>query len=339
MAEQNTNIDYELVTKYLSGEADQKESEQVELWIKASETNAKSYEQLKKLWKETGRIFPNEPSDVNVDKAWNKFHNRINNEKLTSKTLVPQKERSLFYYLTRVAAILIVGIIIYSMYDNIRERSSNIQLSTSDETVTDTLSDGSIISLNSKSNIKYPRNFKSDTRTVQLSGEAYFSVTPDPNKPFIVNTSEASIQVVGTSFYVRNYDSLSTIEIGVEKGEVIFNAIRTDSTFNLMAGESIIFNKMTKQIEAKEDFDPNELFWKTNTLIFQNTQLSEVFNTLENKYGIRIEVTNRHILNCRLTAKFSREEIDQIMEIINTNFNFNSEHTDDQFVIYGEGCH
>ncbi len=373
MADKNSKVDYELITKYLAGEASAEESYVVTLWLDSSPTNQQKFERLKLLWEQTGNIIPKKSADldsvvksrrlnpsapgegpamgsskkpeltttpeVDVEQAWKKFQNRVNTQSVAAegKPHFQAKSRNIYYYLSRAAAVIILGVSAYLLYESTKSKSIlETRLATTNETTTDTLPDGSMVALNNFSELRFPEEFKTDERSVSLKGEAYFEVTSNPEKPFLVKVEGADIQVLGTEFTVRAYDSLDVIYVGVKEGSVSVST--ADSEVILRTGESITIDKRTRRIDPVTAFNTNNLYWKSQTLIFQNEKLETVFETLENYYNIIISPENPSILDCRLTAKFYGEDIDQIFEIINTNFNLSSNRTNDQFIVSGHGC-
>lgn len=339
MADKNSKVDYELITKYLAGEASAEESYVVTLWLETSATNQQKFERLKRLWEQTGNIIPQQPASVDVEQAWKKFQDRVNTQSQATegKPHFQSKSRNLYYYISRAAAVIILGVSAYLLYESTKgDTSLETRMATTNQTATDTLPDGSLVALNNFSELKFPEQFENDERPVSLKGEAYFEVTPNPEKPFRVKVEGAIVQVLGTEFTVRAYDSLDVIYVGVKEGSVSVST--ADSEVVLKAGESITIDKKNQQMNPVTDFDANNLYWKSQTLIFQNEKLETVFETLETYYNIDISPENRSILDCRLTAKFYGEDIDQIFEIINTNFNLSSKKVNDQFIISGIGC-
>src|SRR5690606_7580202 len=87
-----------------------------------------------------------------------------------------------------------------------------------------TLSDGTKVYLNAQSKIILPNVFSADSREVKLEGEAYFDVAKNPNKPFVIRTKGAVVQVLGTSFVVRNYEGDHSVQTVVEEGIVSFRS-------------------------------------------------------------------------------------------------------------------
>ena len=100
----------------------------------------------------------------------------------------------------------------------------------------DTLSDGSVITLNKRSSITYPSKFKGNTRAIALKGEAFFNVAPDKKKPFIISVNDVQVTVVGTSFNIKSENG--NTEVVVETG--IVRVTRSGKTVELNAGEKVV---------------------------------------------------------------------------------------------------
>lgn len=337
MAEQNANIDYELITKYLAGEANADEKAEVMQWRKASERNTRAFSEMETLWQQAGTITPHEKAKVDVDQGWQKLRARIKDgDKPIENYGSGAKTRRLYYYFSRMAAVLIVGFGFYWLYEQFSQPSENVVIATANQVLNDTLPDGSTVALNANSQLSYTKEFGDQQRNVSLKGEGFFNVEHDAQKPFIVEANGATVTVLGTSFYVRAYDSLAQITIGVKDGTVRVTALQIEQI--LKAGESVTIDNASKKMKAIEPFDPNALFWESETLIFQNEKLETVFETLETYYDLEIIVENIEVLDCRLTAKFYGEDINQILEIISTNFNLLSIQEDNRYIISGSGC-
>ena len=127
------------------------------------------------------------------------------------------------------------------------------------------LEDGTKVYLNSSSTLKYPTSFTGDSRQVVLEGEAYFEVTHDPDKPFIVKTSDMNIVVRGTSFNVNAYSDYKTTRTTLVNGKIEVEC--SGNTHIVLPGQQIVFEKETKSIKI-EDVD-TELYasWKNGDKI------------------------------------------------------------------------
>ena len=193
--------------------------------------------------------------------------------------------------------------------------------------LTDTISDGTIIHLNKNSELIYPSDFKDNKRKVILKGEAFFDVKPDKEKPFIIETEIGYIEVLGTSFNVKANPEDEQIIVYVKSGKVklySINEIGDSSYIFLTAGEKGFISKKTgiaqkdTLIKSKEQI--NEIFWLNKKLIFDDTKLINVVKVLEKKYQVRIEIADNKLFDEIINTSFEDESIDQILEIISLTF-------------------
>ncbi len=182
------------------------------------------------------------------------------------------------------------------------------------------LPDGSVIYLNSDSKIEYSiEGNKSGTREVFLTGEAWFDVAKDKKKPFVVHTPVYDVNVTGTRFDVKAYDSDDEITTTLEEGQVIINSnnkFRLTKDVILKPGEQVVLNKNSRELTIKEVNTKWFTSWKDNKLIFVNMELKDLVVLLERKYGVDIEVKNKSILDLHFDGTIKNESILEILEII-----------------------
>lgn len=336
MKEEGSNNIYSLIGKYLTDQANTAEKVQVENWIHLSELNRREFEQMQEIWKRTGTLPQKQLLNVDVDHAWEKLQQKIQKDEASIRSLKKENSKpSAFFYISRVAAIILLFFAAYLLFQ-LTNSVKEIHLVASENVLFDTLSDHSIIALKKNSQLSFPEKFEGDKRLVQLNGEAFFDVQPNPQKAFIVKVNGAEIRVLGTSFLVQALDSLDYVKVSVKEGRVKV-ASEIDSIV-LSAGQSIRLNKISKKLEEVKAYQSSEIYWMTNTLLFQDQRLADVFGSLEKHFEIRIEAKNEKILNCRLTAKFEDESIDRIFEIIAASFELNIEKENNKYILSGEGC-
>lgn len=342
MEDDEKHIDYILIGKYLSGNASRKEIHLVETWSNSSKENQAEYKRLRQLWEESDTLISTSPAPVNTKNAWNKLQQRIaedeNQELPDHKKSHATKTRNLFYYIQRVAAVLLLGVVIYSMYTLFQGPPEQLEV-LSENTIKETsLPDRTKITLNEQSTISYPERFTSDKREVSLKGEAFFEVKPIKKKPFIIYAHNAVVRVLGTSFNVRAIEHEPEIIVTVAEGKVRLSDEDDIAYLILEKDEKGIFNRKTEHIEKYELTDGSDAFWKTKTLMFRETDLSTVFETLENVFDAEIEITDNEILSCRLTGKFQDMAVEDILEKIALNFNLTIIRNNNTFEISGNGC-
>jgi hypothetical protein len=154
-----------------------------------------------------------------------------------------------------------------------------------------TLADGTRIWLNSGSQLSYPSRFKADSREVYLSGEAFFDVKANPDRPFYVITRDIRIKVLGTSFNVCSYLEDNTVQTVLLKGKVTAGKNKMlAGTIDLIPGERLTYDKNNSNL-SKDQVDV-QLYssWVNGYLVFKNVPINEVFTKLERFYNQPISV-------------------------------------------------
>ncbi len=213
------------------------------------------------------------------------------------------------------------------------------------------LPDGSMVTLNSGSRLKYENGLGKGSRTVYLTGEAYFDIKKDEKRPFYVNTSGIKIKVLGTSFNVKAYPEEKTVETTLITGkvEIFKSGEKTGQTpmAVLVPGQKAVFDKaMGKQVaeareEAKEEsqklpasiqvekvvYPELTTGWKDNQLVFDNERFEELIIKIERWYDVEVELDNTELKNARFSGKFDKETIEQAMKALTlvTSFHYEIE--------------
>ena len=181
-----------------------------------------------------------------------------------------------------------------------------------------TLLDGTRITLNAGSKLSYPTKFGKKKREVQLEGEAYFEVSHNPQKPFVVKSGELITTVFGTKFNIKAYPEENNIKVALVNGKVkVTNSgnVKQKEVF-LKPQQQVVYNKNSK-IEKVVKFDTRKTIgWRNNVLVFENENLKDVFTILERTFGIKIEIKNELLKNKRISANFENESFWGIIEVI-----------------------
>jgi transmembrane sensor len=204
--------------------------------------------------------------------------------------------------------------------------------------LTDTLSDGSIITLNRNSGLSIANGFNRKERRMALRGEAYFEVAPDKTRPFVVAVNDLEIKVVGTAFNVDNASIPGKVLIAVTHGKVLVST--GGQSLYLSAGEQAEYNQQThllSRIETQQN--PNTLAYKNKVFQFNATPLREVVRQLNSAYGTKISLQNQTLEACPLTARYNNLGINRVLELIADSFSFKLEkNPDGTYVLSGAGC-
>jgi len=274
--------DWNLLAKSLAGETNEKETRAIIDWLKQSPENRALYKQIKSDWK----MMDSMNKQFNVDNAWNKLHSRIiaNESPLMKTDNFVMRERPHRFLLTPVriaASIMLLALIGWSvLFFTNRMQTAYVTATIGERGKTVTLTDGSSVFLNGSSSIRYPKNFNHKIREVTLEGEAFFEVSPDKSKPFMIHANTANIKVLGTSFNVDASGDDRQVEVYVSTGLVEFSdADDVSNKVLLKAGTIGLMHH--NEITSRKAENANSIAWKTGIMTFHDTRLSEVTPVLD----------------------------------------------------------
>ena len=275
--------------------------------MKENETNQEYYNQFKKIWDQSRALASG--SSVDVDKAWEIFQNRIAGQNEPAKILKPR-----FSWLRVAASIILVaglGIAAFMLVNkNIAPKEMVAQ--TGQNVLIDTLSDGSVITLNKRSTVTYPSKFKGGTRAIALKGEAFFNVAPDKKRPFIISVNDVRVTVVGTSFNIKSENG--NTEVVVESGVV--RVTRSGNSVELNAGEKVVMHA-NDSIASKEAVDEKLYnYYRTKEFVCDETPLWKLVQVLNEAYDAKIIIGRKELNNMQITTTFYNESLEKVLEVI-----------------------
>ena len=273
-----------IIFKVITNEADEKEVSFLNNWLSKDISNQKIFDSYKKTWQLSNKFTEQEVLDIDIEKEWTKIYNELNFA--TPKIDIKEKnfKTKILSFKTiaiGLAAILIISLSLFFLFS-----TGQKTLIAENEILETKLSDGSHITLNKNSSIKYSKKFNKRTRNIKLTGEAYFIVEHNPNKPFIVETENFYVEVVGTEFFVSSY--ADNCEVIVSTGKIkVYNKTNKNSPIILQSGEKASINITESVIHKEKNTNRNFLSWKTGKIVFNHQKLSEVSLILENIYKIK----------------------------------------------------
>lgn len=185
------------------------------------------------------------------------------------------------------------------------------------------LADGTTVHLNSGSSLRYPTFFKnSESRSVSLTGEAFFEVAKDSLHPFYVESNSLQIEVLGTKFNVTNYKETSHIRTVLLEGAVSLNNSHSTENVLLKPGQKAALDKADKSIAVTEVDTYEYTAWMQGKLIFRNKAFKEICHALERKYDVQITVENDDLKEEVFDASFDIETIEQVLESFKRSYSF-----------------
>lgn len=302
------NINWECLSRNLTGDASDPEKRELESWLALSVRNRKLYEQLIELEQKKDIYLSIQKLDL--EQALQKV------KRLNDKARVFSYRK-----LAKIAAILIfvLGLSFLLRHTLI---NPDITVKTIEGERTEILlADMSKVSVNENSVFVYPKKFKGKARKVKLVGEAYFIVNHDEKKPFIITTDEAYVKVTGTEFNIKNRHDAEEISVWVTKGSVQFG-IYTSATESIVLkkGDAGKYNKAKQILIYEQNPDFNNVAWKTKHLEFENETLEKVSCKLEEVYFIEFEI-EEGLKSRKISATYDKQPLEMLLPILEATLN------------------
>ncbi len=322
------NTDYDiLISKYLAGEVSADEIVALENWVQESVENKDKFNQYKNTWH---LLQPN--TSIEVEAAWKKVASNLFPE---VKVIDIHRKRNSFPILKVAAAVLLLvtaGLWLFNPDKNIATKS----LVAGNTANIFQLNDGTEVTLNRNSKIEYVKGFNGKERKVSLTGDAFFNVKRNEEKPFIIATQNIEVAVLGTSFYVDSHEENPTIEVTVASGKVSVST--KEEEVILTIGEKGIFNKETGMLIEILNNDPNYLSWKTKQMTFDDVPLGQVIDKINEVYHADIQFENTKLKNCTITAAFNQQSLHEVLEVISKTLDIQAEEQEQKILLKGKGC-
>ncbi len=333
-----------LVSRHLASEASANEEEELNVLIRDSEELRIRFDSIVAYWGKG-----QQEEKVNVDNAYTDVLSKIN----ASNAAKVQRH---FYlsasWIFKIAAILILTIgagwyVFTSLLSNQNTWISSLtwesKHNTKGERSKITLSDGSTVWLNAESEIKYPDEFATNMREVYLNGEAFFDVTKNPNKPFIIHLSNGDVQVLGTSFNVKAFEDEPNVETSVLTGKVLFiaplkNGMPERDTIRITPNYKAVYTKISGEIKKKKTNSIDDKSWTDGRLVFKSQRFEDVAKVLERNFGKQVVFGNEDLKNCKLTGTFQNNSLDEVMQLFAQTKDYTYVITQHELQVSGSGC-
>jgi transmembrane sensor len=310
-----THINDDVLAKYLLGEATVPENEQVEAWAQSNPDNLKHLEDFRTIL---------EKSKLQIDPEIDEYQAL---ERLNVRLQTEKKTISYTFILRWVAVVFIFFSAGLFFYNNLI--GNKINVSSGGNTLTQLLPDGSTAILNKQSSLAFVGGFFNKTRDVKLKGEAFFKVSADKSKPFIISVNDVRVTVVGTAFNVKS-DGKEVIVI-VESGIVKVN--NQKDSVRLTAGEKV--EVLQNQTHLSKGGNQGKLYnyYYSNELVCDGTPLSDLVPVLNEKFKSNIVIVNPALKTLQISTTFKNESLKEILNVIAETFKIKVEYGQDMIKI------
>jgi transmembrane sensor len=300
-----TEIPYDKIARYLAGQANVTEREEIESWINSSAEAKKEFGLLQHLWYESNP----KHYEINTEAALKNVSDKISSSKV--------KKLSFSKTWMQIAAAIIVLLGCFSIYQYAIKGGSGgiiVAANTTLSPITLKLSDGSVVILNKNSTFSYPKKFGKSLRKVTLNGEAYFEIAHDSDKPFIIESGAATTRVLGTKFNLKAYLSDTSVILSVTEGLVSFGL--TNNSTRVKVGETGKINRVAGKVSKFVNTDPNFLSWKTGRFSFKNCLFKDAIKPLSEYYNTTILFDRQNLDTMLFNADFDSIPFNGVIENI-----------------------
>ena len=239
-------------------------------------------------------------------------------------------------WLPRVAAVLLLGVVVTVAGIRFVGQSEIIAQTKQDEQRHHMLPDGSEVWLAEGTILRYPKKWQVDHRDLSLDGKAFFNVIRDTTRAFVIHGSRTDVSVLGTSFqYISRNDQSS---VSVANGLVRFShKVDTAMSVLVRAGEGAELLKTTGKF-IKASSDANEVAWATGKLVFRDTPLQSVIPVISEYYGVQFSLSNHALGNCRLSTTFQNMPLEEVLGELELILSMDISSVDDLITLNGAGC-
>ncbi|MDH6306455.1 ferric-dicitrate binding protein FerR (iron transport regulator) [Parabacteroides sp. PF5-5] len=240
----------------------------------------------------------------------------------------------------KIASVILLTLTAGYFFTQYRQSYKEIAMQTihvpSGQRVNLTLPDGTNVWLNARTTLKYPVTFSAKERLMELDGEAYFEVTENKEKPFIVKTSKGAVEVLGTDFNVESYTWKNDFETTLMRGSVkVTSAANEEKTVTLTPDNKAILRDGEFVVERVDDYTTYR--WIEGLICFKNESFTSIMKDFEKYYGVTIKVKNRKIQQYHYTGKFRHTDgIDYALRVLQKDIYFTYSRDDENQIIYIE---
>ena len=310
----NTNnniLNWDLVSKYISGEMDTNEAEEFLNYINKDKKRKMLFEEIVLDCENVDLYYA--CKNIDTKHAFNKVVGRLEADNLIDKQ-ENKVRKYVFTYSSLAATVLILISISFYLLKTHNTDFRIVKTENFNKIIT--LPDGSEVSLSPNSYIKYPTKFENAKRDVIFKGEGFFNIAKDKSKPFTISVNNAKVRVLGTSFNVNSKFKAPKVEVTVKTGRVELSLEKQKFILN-KNDIGIVSNQLN---EKKINTNKNYLAWKTKKFVFEGEKLQNVIKTVNKAYNVNLIIDGDSLNNLKFNSTFDNLPLDSVLDILCTSY-------------------
>ena len=317
-----------LLKRFVDGLYTRKDADDLLKHFHAGKYNTEISEAMDTVWEE-----------MEEDEVSSLQHQQYREEArlLLSRIRKPEKRFSIIPYLRYVAIVAVILSIGWGGFRLIRSNQEKVLTYTevhvkNGEHKRVILPDGTSVTLNAGSYLRYPREFITDVRRIEMNGEAFFEVTRDEEKPFLIHTKDADVKVLGTSFNVKAFDMDEQLTVSVQTGKVQVDL--PEAMMRLLPDEQFVMDKTKGEFQKRNEDARLSTVWIKGGLYFNRTPIRTVVNELVRMYNRTIEFAPGAEYDDYIYGEHDNKSLEAVLKSIQYSTDIKYRIENDKIVLY-----
>ena len=317
-----------LLKRFVDGLYTRKDADDLLKHFHAGKYNTEISEAMDNVWEE-----------MEEDEVSSLEHQQYREEArlLLSRIRKPEKRFSFIPYLRYVAIVAVILSIGWGGFRLIRSNQEKVLTYTevhvkNGEHKRIILPDGTSVTLNAGSYLRYPREFITDVRRIEMNGEAFFEVTRDEEKPFLIHTKDADVKVLGTSFNVKAFDMDEQLTVSVQTGKVQVDL--PEAMMRLLPDEQFVMDKTKGEFQKRNEDARLSTVWIKGGLYFNRTPIRTVVNELVRMYNRTIEFAPGAEYDDYIYGEHDNKSLEAVLKSIQYSTDIKYRIENDKIVLY-----
>ena len=317
-----------LLKRFVDGLYTRKDADDLLKHFHAGKHNTEISEAMDNVWEE-----------MEEDEVSSLQHQQYREEArlLLSRIRKPEKRFSFIPYRRYVAIVAVILSIGWGGFRLIRSNQEKVLTYTevhvkNGEHKRIILPDGTSVTLNAGSYLRYPREFITDVRRIEMNGEAFFEVTRDEEKPFLIHTKDADVKVLGTSFNVKAFDMDEQLTVSVQTGKVQVDL--PEAMMRLLPDEQFVMDKTKGEFQKRNEDARLSTVWIKGGLYFNRTPIRTVVNELVRMYNRTIEFAPGAEYDDYIYGEHDNKSLEAVLKSIQYSTDIKYRIENDKIVLY-----
>lgn len=303
-----------LIYKEIEGTISDAEQEQLKDWLAAAPENQETADVVRLAWDSSGKIEFALPK-LDLEEAYAKLDEKIN-PVISIKPKAKTRRLSPLWWAAACVGFLGIAYSAFFLMGAGEEAELLVmaEVIAKDKQVL-TLSDSTKVTLKEGSSFKYAESFGKKERRVELIGEAFFEVTKDADRPFVIYTPAARVKVLGTAFNLKDDKGGDKTEVSVIEGKVSLKARVSNKVMVMNKSEKGILYHVNNGLQKLDSTD-NDHVWRTGVLTYNDVPLMMALRELGGRYNTKFHVENAKLFDCRFSSKVKLGSLSNLNKLL-----------------------